>query len=44
MKPNERDNILYLEDIAIAMERIQEYIYQDWSLIRLKGIIKQLMP
>lgn len=26
MKPNERDNILYLEDIILAMERIQEYI------------------
>ena len=26
MKPSERDNILYLEDIALAMERIQEYI------------------
>lgn len=26
MKPNERDNILYLEDIMSAMDRIQEYI------------------
>lgn len=26
MKPSERDNILYLEDIASAMDRIQEYI------------------
>lgn len=26
MKPNERDNILYLEDIILAMERIREYI------------------
>lgn len=26
MKANERDNILYLEDIALAMDRIHEYI------------------
>ena len=26
MKPSERDNILYLEDIFLAMDRIQEYI------------------
>lgn len=26
MKPSERDNILYLEDIVLAMDRIQEYI------------------
>lgn len=26
MKPTERDNILYLEDIVLAMDRIQEYI------------------
>ena len=26
MKPGERDNILYLADIVLAMERIQEYI------------------
>ena len=26
MKPKERDNILYLEDIVLAMDRIQEYI------------------
>ncbi len=26
MKPDERDSILYLEDIALAMDRIQEYI------------------
>ena len=26
MKPNEWDNILYLEDIILAMDRIQEYI------------------
>lgn len=26
MKPGERDNILYLEDIILAMDRIQEYI------------------
>lgn len=26
MKSEERDNFLYLEDIALAMERIQEYI------------------
>ena len=27
MKPSKRDNILYLEDIVLAMERIQEYIH-----------------
>jgi uncharacterized protein with HEPN domain len=26
LKPGERDNILYLEDIVLAMNRIQEYI------------------
>ncbi len=26
MKPEERDPILYLEDIALSMQRIQEYI------------------
>ncbi len=26
MKPGERDNLLYLEDIVLAMDRIQEYI------------------
>lgn len=26
MKPSERDNLLYLEDIVLAMDRIQEYI------------------
>jgi len=26
LKPSERDNILYLEDIVLAMDRIQEYI------------------
>lgn len=26
MKPSERDNILYLEDIVLAMDRIHEYI------------------
>lgn len=26
MKPNERDNILHLEDIVLAMDRINEYI------------------
>ena len=26
MKPSERDNVLYLEDIVLAMDRIQEYI------------------
>ena len=26
MKPNRRDNILYLEDIVLAMDRIHEYI------------------
>ncbi len=26
MKPNKRDNILYLEDIDLAMDRIHEYI------------------
>ena len=26
MKPSERDSILYLEDIVLAMDRIQEYI------------------
>lgn len=26
MKPGERDSILYLEDIILAMDRIQEYI------------------
>ena len=26
MKPEERDNTLYLEDIILAMDRIQEYI------------------
>ena len=26
MKPSERDPILYLEDIAISMQRVQEYI------------------
>jgi len=26
LKPNERDNLLFLEDIVIAMDRIQEYI------------------
>ena len=27
MKPSERDPILYLEDISLSMERVQEYIY-----------------
>ena len=26
MKPNERDPILYLEDIVLSMQRIQEYV------------------
>lgn len=26
MKPSERDPVLYLEDIVLSMERIQEYI------------------
>jgi uncharacterized protein with HEPN domain len=26
LKPSERDNILYLEDIVLAMDRIHEYI------------------
>jgi uncharacterized protein with HEPN domain len=26
LKPGERDNVLYLEDIVTAMDRIQEYI------------------
>lgn len=26
MKPNERDPILYLEDIVLSMKRVQEYI------------------
>jgi hypothetical protein len=26
LKPEERDPILYLEDIALSMQRIQEYI------------------
>ena len=26
MKPNERDPILYLEDIILGMQRVQEYI------------------
>ena len=26
MKPNDRDPILYLEDILLSMERVQEYI------------------
>lgn len=26
MKPNERDPILYLEDIELSMKRVQEYI------------------
>ena len=26
MKPNERDPILYLEDIVLSMQRVQEYI------------------
>jgi uncharacterized protein with HEPN domain len=26
VKPSERDPILYLEDIAISMQRVQEYI------------------
>lgn len=26
MKPNERDAILYLEDIVLSMQRVQEYI------------------
>ena len=26
MRPSERDPILYLEDIALSMERVQEYI------------------
>lgn len=26
MKPEERDNVLYLEDILLAMNRIQEYV------------------
>lgn len=26
MKPGERDNILYLEDIVLSMQRVQEYI------------------
>jgi uncharacterized protein with HEPN domain len=26
LKPDERDNLLYLEDIVLAMARIQEYI------------------
>lgn len=26
MKPSERDTILYLEDIALSMKRVQEYI------------------
>lgn len=27
MKPSERDPILYLEDIALSMTRVQEYIH-----------------
>lgn len=26
MKPGERDQVLYLEDIVLSMERVQEYI------------------
>lgn len=26
MKPSERDQVLYLEDIVLSMERVQEYI------------------
>ncbi len=26
MKPNERDQILYLEDIVLSMQRVEEYI------------------
>ena len=27
MKPSDRNPILYLEDISLSMERVQEYIY-----------------
>jgi uncharacterized protein with HEPN domain len=27
LKPSERDPLLYLEDIALSMKRVQEYIY-----------------
>ena len=41
MKPSERDFILYLEDIVLSMQRIQEYIKERDLPYKLLKVSKQ---